>query len=50
MNEKKKGGAAKAERMEGVIEREVKRPGRKDKPCLPCLDISLCLLGMKTLI
>lgn len=36
-------------RMEGVIEREAKRPGREDKPCLPCLDISLpSLLGVNT--
>lgn len=29
--------------MEGVMEREAERPGREDKPYLPCLDISLCL-------
>lgn len=32
-----------AERMEGEMERDVKRPKREDKPRLPCLDISLCL-------
>lgn len=29
--------------MERVIEREAKRPGREEKPCLLCLDISLRL-------
>lgn len=30
-----------AKRMEREMEQEEKRPGREDKPCLLCLDISL---------
>lgn len=37
-----------AKRMGGVIERGTKRPGREDKPCLLCLDISVSLLGVNT--